>query len=73
MKNQRILYLIERYKERMLTIVILIEVWNSKLDKDWRRWSENTKVYSQVFEKFRGHVNWVARNIRRRANICRNK
>lgn len=40
MKNQRILYLIERYKERMLTIVILIEVWNSKLDKDWRRWSE---------------------------------
>ena len=57
----------------MLTIAILIEVQNSKLEKDWRRWSENTKVYSQVFEKFRGHVNWVARHIRRRVNVCRNK
>ena len=57
----------------MLTIVILIEVQNSKLEKDGRRWSENIKEYSQVFEKFRGHVNWVARNIRRRVNICRNK
>ena len=46
MKNQRILYLIERCKEWMLTIVILIEVWDSKPDKSDPRPSALVCVFS---------------------------